>query len=327
MLFDESYNADFCKKNDITPLSEYIFSRVFSYPNNNYEFGYSLGNIDFSKKVLFTAGIGMNSEPHLLTVMQLLNMVKLQQRGYNTQIVLGDFDVILARNSKDAQNVSKQYRCFLDKIGYDYKLGIVRTQSECDDASRNAILLSSYIDYFDFSYVKEDIIDYYESNKHEYNFATLVSILLMVSDFLTPLLTNTFEHTVVCCGIDESKYAILANLIAKKMKIKGTVGGLFTSVVGGFNNHPKMSKSKPDSCILLSDSCDKIIRCITEGKHKSKDSIQCKIAQMFLTVDEINREKIILAYDRNDITQINHIEEKLIEKIIWLKTRWEESNV
>ena len=130
-------------------------------------------------------------------------------------------------------------------------------------------------------------------------------------------MSNEYKNVIVCSGIDESKYAILANEILNRMGLAGKIGGVFTEIVKGFNGHPKMSKSQKDSCIFLNDDEKTIKKLILDGAQHDVDSIQFQLAKVFLTNYSI--EDLILKYDQNIG---NAIDNELIRTILKLCNIW-----
>jgi tryptophanyl-tRNA synthetase len=62
----------------------------------------------------------------------------------------------------------------------------------------------------------------------------------------------------VLSGIDEHTYVPKAAEIAQRMNIDMTLSGMFSKLIPGFNNQPKMSKSLPDSSIWVTMSLPEI---------------------------------------------------------------------
>lgn len=310
MIFDDEYLIGFCCKNNIKRLNNINFGR-------NYCYEYNISDDMDLKNTLFTMGIGLNNEPHLLTIIQLMNMVTLQKMGYSTQIVLGDVDVALARNhTGNKKGLIAKYKRFLTRIGYDCSSGILRTQFEECGVAKNLLIISQFVNDLDFDLIKEDIIDYYNDSIYEIDFKTKVSYVLMLSDFITPILSNEYKNVIVCSGIDESKYVILANDILKRMNIAGKIGGVFTSIVKGLNGHPKMSKSQKNSCIFLNDD-EKIIKSlILDGYQHGIDSIQFQLSKMLLVNHSV--EDLLLMYKQNN----NEIDGELLNSILLLCKIW-----
>lgn len=319
MIFDEAYIRNFCITNHIHDISN---SHCELEPL--YQFEYNMPHEINKKGTLFSVGIGLNNSPHLLTIVQLINLIKLQKLGFQTQAVLGDLDVILARKDIDSHDkLIIKYKNFLIKLGYNLAQGIIRTQYEETTVARNLLLISPYVLEADFDYVKEDLIDYYaKSAENVLDFPTKISYLLMVSDFISPIMTQNYDRTVVCCGIDESKYAILANKVLRRMELDGNISGLFTGITQGLNGHPKMSKSIPESCIFLTDERDKIFKSIIDGKKHDQNSMQCKLAIAFLAGQGEESKNSILSRYCNGI-DVTELEKILVDYIIYLCEEWQ----
>lgn len=252
MKFDEKYCFGFCKKYGITPLS----NQSKWHP---YRFSFNFENINLDNSTtLFSNGIGINETPHLLTTLQLFAIAKLAERGCSTQIILGDFDVALARCFNPQSSLIESYIEFCKSLGYKQDVVL---QSKISNRLENLVEISRYIQMLDFSFVREDILDYYDVAD---SFSLLFSYLLIFSDLLMPIMTGKYNNVVMCCGLDESRYAIVANRILNRMGINGQIGGLYTFVPNnGINGWPQMSKSHPDSAIFLSDT---------------KETISCKLS-------------------------------------------------
>lgn len=259
-MFNKNYYSAFCETNHISQQNHSVILGDF-FPKA-FSFYYNLDNlINYTKDVLFTAGFGMNNCPHIMTALQMFNIVRLQNYGFNTQIVLGDFDVMLARNADDSANYANKYYRFLSNLGYH---NTVRNQFDSLEESRNAIWLSSFVDEKDLINTQEDILQHY-NNDFVMDYKTKLSIMLMISDLISPILQNKTKHTISVSGLDESKYCLLAERVRTKMLLPGSIGGVFSKLLIGINGHPKMSKSKPESGIFLNESVDSILTKIHEN--------------------------------------------------------------
>ena len=314
-LFSKKYDELFCQENGFSAANQDL--SVFFY-----DYEYNFVNCDNDHR-LITAGYGMNNTPHIMTALQLVRMINLQKAGYHTQIVLGDYDVLLARGFSESERIAEIYMNFAISLGYDVNKGIIRTQTQATDVAANVVYLSSKVQDDDFEYVKEDLCDYYHRNERHISmdFPTKVSIMLMMSDFISPLLMGQYENVVVASGIDESKYAVLANLLTQRLEIQGSVGGIFTKVVKGLNNHPKMSKSKPDSGIFLSDDYQTIARKINTATNYSKECIQCQLA--LILNSSYSADKIEEAFQTKDLKTINRINCETIDNVYNLAVIWQ----
>lgn len=259
--FDKKYYDEFCEANHI---SQHCYSPIITNSFlKAYSFFYNIDDhINNTKDVLFTAGFGMNNCPHIMTALQIFNMVQLQDFGFNTQIVLGDFDVMLARNADDSNSFTDRYNRFLSNLGYQNP---IRNQFDSLEESRNAIWLSSFVDEKNLVDTQEDLLKHYDKD-FVMNYKTKLSIILMISDLISPILQKKAKYIISVSGIDESKYCILAEHVRAKMLLSGTIGGVFSKLLTGINGHPKMSKSKPESGVFLNESTDSIMQKIHDNE-------------------------------------------------------------
>lgn len=129
-------------------------------------------------------------------------------------------------------------------------------QSKFKNRLDNLIYISNFIEKEDLTYVREDILNYYPPPN---TMALELSYILMFSDLLIPIINGNYKNVVMCCGLDESRYSIIANKILHRMGVEGEIGGLYTFVPeNGLNGWPQMSKSHPDSAIFLNESIEQI---------------------------------------------------------------------
>ena len=214
-------------------------------------------------ETIVIAGVGANKEPHIGTVSQLLRMIYLQSKGYNVQIILGDLDCYNARGSdmNYVQEIVKKYKNFLNAIGFDNTRGNVRNQFDHEEVMKTAFLIAPKVNDSDFYDVQEDLYAYYKAQgiiEQGISFAVKQSILLMFADFIHNGFVNNYKHVIVLSGIDEHPYVPKAAEIAKRMNIDMTISGMFSPIIAGFNNQPKMSKSLPNSSIWVTMTREEI---------------------------------------------------------------------
>lgn len=238
------------------------------------------------ENTLFISGIGLNKEPHIGTITQILKMIEIQKIGYNTQIILGDLDCYSARKidlGETKKNVEK-YKKFIRKIGFSIKEGDIRTQYDHEEIMKTAFLISKFLSEKDFEDTIEDIYEYYEREKiiEKISFPIKMSILLMIADFIHYGYWGKIKHIIVISGIDEHMYVYKANEIAKRMNLDITISGMFSDLIKGFNNFPKMSKSLLNSSINVTMSLKEIEDIIFKDKEEysvCEDSILFQIVK------------------------------------------------
>lgn len=286
ITFDSRYYKDIVEKNGYvycSNLKKAIYGLTLDDLNNwlcVYNFSDSVVDDINPGNTLCITGIGVNKEPHIGTVSQLLRIIEMQKRGYTIQIILGDLDCYAARNTsiKEIRQMVDKYSKFIENLGFDYSRGNVRNQFEHEDVMKTAFLISSKVKESDFLDVEEDIYSYYKQKGiHQgIDFPMKMSILLMFADFIHNGYTNKFKHLIVLSGIDEHLYVPKANEIAQRMNIDMSISGMFSEIIRGFNNQPKMSKSLPNSSISVTMALADIENMIVNNENDYidyKDSI------------------------------------------------------
>lgn len=247
----KAYGYDFCK--DIHGTLENFSQDDMRKWLCAFNLSDSILNAITHKNTLVIMGIGVNSEPHIGTISQILRALYFQSCGYNVEIILGDLDSYNARAfqmDKLQMNVEK-YKSFIKRLGFDDFNGFIRTQSTSIDVMKTAFIIAQQVKDSDFMEVEEDLSEYYkEQNIYEgITFPVKLSILLMFADFIHHGIYDGYEHILVLSGVDEHTYVPKAEEIKDRLGLNFTISGLFSDVIRGFNNKPKMSKSIPNSSI------------------------------------------------------------------------------
>lgn len=255
-----------------------------------------LDGIDKNKKQLVIMGIGINGIPHFGTVSQMLKAIYLQKHGFKVQIILGDLDVYGARakSLNDINKLINKYKRFLVKLGFDETKGKIRNQYDYPEIIRTSFLLSSCIKDQDFEEIEEDINDLYKTERvyTGMDFNVKQSISLMFADFIHPGLIDGVDNVLIISGIDEHGYVWKANEIRERMGINMTISGLYSKMMRGLNDYPKMSKSIPNSNIDL--SCTKAdLKKILNFEHFNYDNAENSfVYQLMCYVSFYDKEKL-----------------------------------
>lgn len=262
----ERFGYKFCNEMTVL-LPGFSFDEI-----QNWLCGYNLEAevvCDISKEnTLVTLGVGTNHEPHIGTISQILRGIYFQKKGYKVQIILGDIDSYNSRSSSIAnvtRNVEK-YANFIENLGFDTRLGIIRNQLDHAEIMRTAFLISPKIQDEDFQDVEESIFQYYEKLGiySGMSFAVKQAILLMFSDFIHEGFIGNYKNIIVLSGIDEHPYVPKANNIARRLDLDVNICGLFSSIIRGLNGQPKMSKSLRGSSITAGMTEKEILKIITQ---------------------------------------------------------------
>lgn len=259
LKFDNDYYQKVVKRYGYTFCNELVepLEGFTKKEMSNWLCAYNL-NTDISSLIttnntLVIMGIGVNKEPHIGTISQILRAIYFQNRGYDVQIILGDLDSYNSRTSQ-IEYVKKsveKYRRFIRGLGFDDSRGNIRNQLDHEEVMKTAFIIASNVKDSDFSDVEEDLSEYYKEQGiyAGIEFSVKQAILLMFADFIHNGFINRYKHVIVLSGIDEHTYVPKANEIAQRMGIDMTISGLFSSIIKGFNNQPKMSKSLSNSSI------------------------------------------------------------------------------
>lgn len=241
-----------------------------------------------NEKCLIIMGIGINGVPHLGTVSQMLKAIYLQKCGFNVQIILGDLDVYGARSTslKKVNKLVKKYKQFIVSLGFDEQKGEIRDQFNHPEILKTSFILSSVIRDRDFDEIEEEINELYKTERvyegMDYNVKQAIS--LMFADFIHPGFVDDYKHVLIISGIDEHGYVWKANEIRKRMDIDMTISGLYSKMLRGLNEYPKMSKSILNSNIDLSISKASLKKILISEKNNYKDSSDCFVYQLMTNI-------------------------------------------
>lgn len=262
----------------------------------SYNLNSFLDGISTNKKQLVIMGIGINGVPHIGTVSQILKAIYLQKKGFNVQIILGDLDVYGARakSLKDINRLIIKYKDFLVKLGFDETKGKIRNQYDNPEIIRTSFLLSSCIKDSDFEEIEEDINELYKTEKvyTGMNFNVKQSISLMFADFIHPGLVDGFDNVLIISGIDEHGYVWKADEIRKRMGVNMTISGLYSKIIRGLNDYPKMSKSIPNSNINLLCTKAELKKFLTHENFNYGNAENSFVYQLMCYVSFYDEEKL-----------------------------------
>lgn len=226
------------------------------------------------RKSIITTGIGLNREPHIGTIYQILNAIFLQKIGFNVQLVLGDLDVYFSRDSdlESSKTLANRYLRFVKRLGFNDKIGTLRTQSAYLDALKTSVLISKYATTKEILGSLDTIGSSVHSNNPKLPFKLSLSPLLMCGDFLDPYFSHGIGNICIMSGIDEHTYSKLARLIVIHGRIQINLSGLYSFLIRGFNGNIKMSKSFASSAISTDMRYEDIKnKLVSEAKRKCKD--------------------------------------------------------
>lgn len=106
LKFDNKYYQNVVKRYGYTFCNELV-SPLDGFTNKEmlnwlcaYNLDENLSKLIRTKNTLVIMGIGVNKEPHIGTISQILRAIYFQNRGYDVQIILGDLDSYNSRTSQ-----------------------------------------------------------------------------------------------------------------------------------------------------------------------------------------------------------------------------------
>ncbi len=215
------------------------------------------------EKSIVTTGIGLSGPPHIGTLSQILKAIMLQRAGLNVQFVLGDLDAYNGKSHslKSVKKLASRYKNFIVSLGFDVSHGILRDQFDALDVLRTSYLLGKFMDDEMFLRAEEDLHSLYEKEGKVDAYMTFrrkLSLALMTADFFD-LVRIGFTNILIMLGVDEHQYVRFAwevwENLAQDPELHDynpeNIGGIYSSLIKGFNGYPKMSKSFPNSSINL----------------------------------------------------------------------------
>ncbi len=259
--FDNEYYKKIIKKYKYDEIKPFLNINMFDVKKNwicSYNLDGFISGIKRKEKCLIIMGLGINGIPHLGTVSQILKAIYLQKCGFEVQMILGDLDVYGARSTSldKIDCLLSKYKRFIVSLGFDEKKGKIRNQYDALEILRTSFILSSVIRDQDFVEIEEEINELYKTERvyQGMDFNVKQAISLMFADFIHPGFMDEYKHVMIISGIDEHGYVWKADEIRKRMNIDMTISGLYSKMLRGINDYPKMSKSIVKSNIDLSIS-------------------------------------------------------------------------
>jgi len=250
------------------------------------------------RPTLVCMGIGMTGPPHLGTVGQVLTAVELQDAGFDVQFVLADLEPYHAgADSERVGRLAERYRKFALDLGFDQ--GILRTQSEARAVMATGHRLARYYALDEWeghtdgpeTDWEQAVRDAYERGETDNGGVTgneaptsaaadAHSGVLHGADFLHPL-TEGYERVLLVFGIDEHGLTPWTRRFRDASPVEGQVAGLYTRIVPGFSDAPKMSKSI-DAGLSLDAPPERIRERIVHGDDATDPARSAVFAAMCL---------------------------------------------
>lgn len=214
-------------------------------------------------ETLVSVGISMTGTPHVGTLGQIQSAVDLQRAGFDVQLVIADL-VVYNAGGADIEMVrarAERYREFALEMGFDPERGRLYTQDEARDVLHTGFLLARDYDPdaggeqrdepTAFEAALDAAYDDVDSPSDATEFSRDLCGLLLVADSVHPLRAEAYERVVLALGADNDGLARRGDAVRERAGIDGSVVGLYSRLVDGIDDTPKMSKSVPGSSVHL----------------------------------------------------------------------------
>lgn len=220
---------------------------------------------------LFMASAGMSGPPHLGTLSQIHAARELAEAGLDVQFLLADVEKHVGAGLplEYVTELADRYRGLVRELGFT---GDIRTQSEDREVMHTAIMLSRYYERDLLGNLEWEPTEWDEALDQAYEedgvdrsdgepvteFARRQTGVLCTADFLHPVLEDGYDTFVAVLGAEEHALTLGNRELKRRADVGGHLGGLYTRIVRGLDDYPKMSKRIPDSVIALDMRPDEI---------------------------------------------------------------------
>lgn len=300
---------------------------------------FALNNRKNADNCIVSTGVGLSGTPHMGTLSQILKSIALQKAGLNVQFVLGDLDAYNGKNTPigAVKNMSKTYHKFIKKLGFDTDKGILRSQFEALTTLRTSYLLGKFATDEDFENAEEDLHSFYAKKGKVDSYMSYrrkLSLNLMTADFFD-LAFSGYKNVLVMLGVDEHQYVNFSKTLLDKTKASKEfsefdnfeISAIYSSMIKGFNNYPKMSKSFPESSINLDTPYSTIEERIMTQEGDYKNAEENVVFQMISMASDFDAEEIKSAYHACNERNENWSKYKLeyVNQLKQYKKLWEEA--
>jgi len=225
-----------------------------------------------------TFGVSVTGPPHLGTLGQMRTAVVLQAAGFDVQFVVADVEPY-STDGYALDVVRERARRFVDLVdalGFDRDRGRLRTQYGAADVTRTAYHLSRYADpNRDRAAADLEPTAWEAANREAYadagvnaadlgesdmpddwepsDFTRRMDGFLMVADMLHPLVAEDAPANCIVMGADERSLRPMVEGVRDRAPTDGTLHALYTRLVPGLDDYPKLSRRIPGSRFTLAD--------------------------------------------------------------------------
>lgn len=254
-----------------------------------------LGTVD-PDEVLVSTGVSVTGPPHVGTLGQLLTTLALRDAGFDVRAVFADLVVYHAHGIaiEDARALAERYRAFARSLGF--ATDELHTQSTSHDVLYTGQLLARYHEFeenetdADPPAFERELADAYDragesplaaDTRASTVFGHQQASHLLVADQLHPLISGTHGTVVFVGGADNHRLAAGVREVLRRSPYSGTLAGLYTPLVAGYDGFPKLSKSIPPSRFTLDAPPERIRERIVTPDNVYDYPTESLVFQMF----------------------------------------------
>lgn len=236
--------------------------------------------IQKKNKFAVIVGFSASGKLHLGNKIALDIAFYLERFGGKIFIPLSDTEAALTR--KTPKNVREEFNFFKSDLAR-WNFNINNSKIYLHSSNKEVINL------FNLIIKKMEYKDYKEIYGSEINLSGIFALSNMLADIFYPY-QQGYKKTLVILGVDEIKHAKLAIFASKKLGFPKPVF-LFTKILNGLKNE-KMSKSKPEQNILLSDSVREVRYKIKNSNMPTPEITDNPLYQIALWILDIGKESL-----------------------------------
>lgn len=246
----------------------------------HWNFGQIYHLIQKKKRFATITGFSTSGKLHLGNKLSLDVAFYLGKFGGKIFIPLSDSEAELTR--KSPINVTEDFNLFKSDLKR-WQFNLNNSEIYLHSSNKEVNNLVSLI------IKKMEYKDYQEIYGSEINLSGIFALSNMLADIFYPS-QKGYKKTLVILGVDEIKHAKLAILASKKLGFPKP-SFLYLKILNGLKKE-KMSKSKPEQNILLSDSAKNVRHKIKNSNIKTLEMIDNPLYQIALWILEVDKKKL-----------------------------------
>ena len=223
--------------------------------------------------IALVTGFGTTDSPSPGTLSMIFRMLDMQKKaGIFVSAIVSDFACLNSRRIDPdiSAKLSIQFINFIEKLGFDYSKGELRTHKN-KEYGMFLPLVTSTLSISEFNdYTEATDNQYKELNIFRGDFAMYTYKAMMATDLLLPIAAHNKKAILVTTGLEEHYHPNFARYVANKFRQMGggyetiipedfQISAFYSKMINGFYPYAKMSRSIPESSLCIGDSEAEII--------------------------------------------------------------------